>query len=264
MDDWELEYDRTYGAGSGPTGNPDSAGPSSFEHGHHAPDDGLDIDELMAPVGFQGGNNGVASAEETPVQQLIRLWMNERHAPDILPVQEHLLAGILDHIRRQSEAIQLLRSDPSSSEEEHFRITLVQTEVERIKFIVRSYLRTRLFKIEKYARYITSDPDIQTRISASERAYASKQAQILDQHFWVTVLQSLPESQAHLDDTPLFTPSMITKPDKSRAVFVHALQPCPPVQLPDGSTLEMDKGHISLLPFYVVEHLVLRGEVELV
>jgi len=47
----------------------------------------------------------------------------------------------------QSETVQLLRTDPSSSEEEHFRIMLVQTEVERVKFIVRSYLRTRLFKV---------------------------------------------------------------------------------------------------------------------
>jgi GINS complex subunit 4 len=39
--------------------------------------------------------------EETPLQQLIRHWMNERHAPDILPVQQALLSGLLDHIRRQ-------------------------------------------------------------------------------------------------------------------------------------------------------------------
>jgi hypothetical protein len=38
---------------------------------------------------------------ETPLQQLIRHWMNERHAPDILPVQQTLLSGLLDHIRRQ-------------------------------------------------------------------------------------------------------------------------------------------------------------------
>lgn len=39
--------------------------------------------------------------EETPLQRLIRHWMNERHAPDILPVAENVLAGLLDHIRRQ-------------------------------------------------------------------------------------------------------------------------------------------------------------------
>lgn len=33
------------------------------------------------------------------------------------------------------------------SEEEHYMTMLVQTEVERIKFVVRSYVRTRLFKV---------------------------------------------------------------------------------------------------------------------
>jgi hypothetical protein len=37
----------------------------------------------------------------SPLEQLMRHWMNERHAPDILPAQEVLLGNLLDHIRRQ-------------------------------------------------------------------------------------------------------------------------------------------------------------------
>ncbi len=36
-----------------------------------------------------------------PLEQLVRHWINERHAPDILPAQENLLSSILDHLRRQ-------------------------------------------------------------------------------------------------------------------------------------------------------------------
>jgi hypothetical protein len=39
--------------------------------------------------------------DRTPLEQLIGHWMNERHAPDILPAQETLLAHLLDHLRRQ-------------------------------------------------------------------------------------------------------------------------------------------------------------------
>ena len=38
---------------------------------------------------------------ETPLEQLTRHWVNERYAPDILPAQEELLGGLLDHIRKQ-------------------------------------------------------------------------------------------------------------------------------------------------------------------
>jgi GINS complex subunit 4 len=40
-----------------------------------------------------------------------------------------------------------LRADPSTSEEEHFRLVLVQTEMERGKWLVRSYVRARLHKV---------------------------------------------------------------------------------------------------------------------
>ena len=39
--------------------------------------------------------------EENDVQKLLRAWRNERHAPDILPAQEGLLTGLLDHLRVQ-------------------------------------------------------------------------------------------------------------------------------------------------------------------
>ncbi|KAF8731043.1 hypothetical protein AX14_005281 [Amanita brunnescens Koide BX004] len=204
-------------------------------------------------------------SEETPLEQLIRHWMNERNAPDILPAQEFLLNRLLDHLRRQSDVVQLLRGDPSTSEEEHLRITLVQTEIERVKFIVNSYVRMRLFKIEKYARFISTNADIQTRLTAAERDYALRYARITDRHLFASVLQSLPESQAHLDDEEVaFMPSMVNQPNLSRPVFVHALQDCPPVHLPDGATLNMKKDSILITHYSVVENFVARGEVELV
>jgi len=45
-------------------------------------------------------------------------------------------------------------------------------------------------------------------LTAAEREHASKHAKLTDQHFYASVLQSLPEAQAHLDDTPVFYPSM--------------------------------------------------------
>ncbi len=43
--------------------------------------------------------------------------------------------------------LELLRSDPHTSEEEHFKLMLVQTEAERAKYLVRSYVRCRLAKV---------------------------------------------------------------------------------------------------------------------
>ncbi|KAF7361323.1 DNA replication complex GINS protein SLD5 [Mycena sanguinolenta] len=210
---WDAEYDRN------------ASGPSIPRPGRSALED--EDQPMPDSRDFLGQFQPAVEPEapETPLEQLTRHWMNERHAPDILPAQDVLLSSLLDHIRRQSETIQLLRGDPSTSEEEHIRIMLAQTEVERVKFIVRSYVRTRLFKIENYARYIIANEQVQTRITTAERDYASRHAHLIDRHFYSSVLQSLPESQAGLDDIPNFImPPMVTEPDTTRAVFAHALK----------------------------------------
>lgn len=74
----------------------------------------------------------------------------------------------------------------------------------------------------------------------------------------------------------------VTEPDSSRPVFVLARQDCGRILLPEyvgllstisfispkrnhsGTPLELEKGHISLLPHSTVEHLIIRGEAELV
>ncbi|KAJ7475153.1 hypothetical protein B0H11DRAFT_2034366 [Mycena galericulata] len=249
VDSWEAEYNRSKNsnAASGPS-VPRRAPTALIE----------DDDEPMPDVVEE------PLPDETPLEQLTRHWMNERHAPDILPAQDVLLSSLLDHIRRQSDTIQLLRGDPSSSEEEHIRIMLAQTEVERVKFIVRSYVRTRLFKIENYARYIIANEEVQTRITAAERDYASRHAHLIDRHFYASVLQSLPESQSGLDDIPNFImPPMVTEPDTTRAVFAHALRNTI-ARTPEGKTVDLAKGSLTLVSFAAVSDLVESGDVELV
>ncbi|KAF7301151.1 DNA replication complex GINS protein SLD5 [Mycena indigotica] len=238
MSHWEAQYQRSKNAATLDDDEADEPMPD------------IDLEELP---GYQ-----------TPLQQLTRHWMNERHAPDILPAQDVLLGSILDHLRRQSETIQLLRGDPSTSEEDHMRIMLAQTEVERVKFIVRSYVRTRLFKIEKYARHIIANEEVQTRITAAERDYASRHAHLLDRHFHSSVLQGLPESQTALDDSPkLIMPPMVTEPETTRPVFAHALKNTI-ARTHRGKVADMSRGSLMLLPFSAVTDQIANGEVELV
>ncbi|KAF9650995.1 GINS complex, Sld5 component [Thelephora ganbajun] len=200
--------------------------------------------------------------QELPLQRLIRHWMNERHAPDILPIQAELLAGILDHIHKQSSTVNLLRTDPEASGDEHFRIMLAQTEIERVKFVVRSYVRTRLSKIEDYARWILSDSSLHGRLSETELKHAQSYADLLTTHFEESVLKALPGNQRSLDDKVI--PPMVTPPDITKPVFVLARRDCPPVYLPDGTKMEMKKGQISLTQYRVIDSLLFQDHVELV
>ena len=62
---------------------------------------------------------GAATAPETLFQQLVRHWLNERHAPDILPMQAEALSALLDHIRRQVRVYQWFIEKEENSCEFH-------------------------------------------------------------------------------------------------------------------------------------------------
>lgn len=68
-------------------------------------DDDEDVPMAGAPAGSATAPGPIAldfgAPRETLFRQLVRHWLNERHAPDILPVQAELLGSLLDHIRRQ-------------------------------------------------------------------------------------------------------------------------------------------------------------------
>ena len=76
------------------------AGPSFIERARRAPDDDEPMEDDIENPGLDLLGADVAE-EETPFQELIRHWINERQAPDILPGQEMLLGRILDHVRKQ-------------------------------------------------------------------------------------------------------------------------------------------------------------------
>ena len=99
MTSWDDDFNAFMGNDAGPSD-------SFIDRARAAPDDddfnmGEDYGAPPPPGLAHVAVLGQDVAEETALQQLIRHWMNERHAPDILPGQEMLLGRILDHVRKQ-------------------------------------------------------------------------------------------------------------------------------------------------------------------
>ena len=116
----------------------------------------MDISDILASI------SGPSIPQETlDLQQLTRLWVTERSAPELLPWPEELVERVMARIAAQVETIeeQTGSMDPKSS----FGLIVVQTEMERVRFLVRSWLRARLMKVSggnlihlfQYVRSIT-------------------------------------------------------------------------------------------------------------
>lgn len=52
--------------------------------------------------------------------------------------------------------VDTLRTDTQTTEEEHFKLMLVMTEMERVKYLARSYVRTRLWKVSYIPKFCYS------------------------------------------------------------------------------------------------------------
>ncbi|KAK9894843.1 GINS complex, Sld5 component [Cystobasidium minutum MCA 4210] len=186
--------------------------------------------------------------------------MDERMAPELLRWNEELIGRLMQNLEAQTEAASvLLSSGATSKPDEHERLLLVQMEIERVRWLLRSYLRTRTFKIEKQAQYLLKTPLARNKMSDVEQGYAERYHALVIKHFQNSVTGNIPERLGRLDED-----EMVVRPELDQAVFARARRDCPPITLPDMQLLEMKKGEIHLVRYRSVRALVRDGYVRLV
>lgn len=101
---------------------------------------------------------------------------------------------------------------------------LVETEMERIKYLIRSYVRTRLHKVEKYSQWIMQNPEVHSSLCGVELSHAERYTELLHTHFQHSVLDSLPDWLRKMDDSYGDGLSMVTKPNLDVPVLIYCRQ----------------------------------------
>jgi len=81
--------------------------------------------------------------EISDVHMLMKSWINERCSPDLLPYN-NLVNDLLEQLEVQSEIIEANKNENVNAA---FQNMLCQQEMDRVKFIIKNYLRTRLHKV---------------------------------------------------------------------------------------------------------------------
>ncbi|ETK85017.1 hypothetical protein, variant 1 [Phytophthora nicotianae P10297] len=117
------------------------------------------------------------------VQRMRTLWVNELNAPEILQYDEEMVSEMLEQIRNQQEYVDSVYEDRTQlTEEKSFVNKLYQMEIDRLRYMVSSYLRTRLRKIEKFAIHILQDEVLTQRLSVKERNFAQQFVMLFESH----------------------------------------------------------------------------------
>ncbi|GFU02568.1 DNA replication complex GINS protein SLD5 [Nephila pilipes] len=105
------------------------------------------------------------------IQKLQEVWVNEKLAPELLQYEGELVDCMLDQIQYMETSLQKIQK-------EDFRIVFHKMELDRIKYVLSSYLRIRLEKIEKFGPDLlhqeSQEQSMLDLMSDEERIFAHK------------------------------------------------------------------------------------------
>lgn len=123
-------------------------------------DDTSDIEELIRE------EEDDTQDEQLTAVQLIEImeeaWINEKFAPEVLPHKQDVVELLLGQIQYFEERLEDLDS-------KDFQKNIRQMEIDRLRYLVSSYLRNRLEKIETFA--VTLVKEEQKRLERNEETY---------------------------------------------------------------------------------------------
>ncbi|ETN39535.1 uncharacterized protein HMPREF1541_05761 [Cyphellophora europaea CBS 101466] len=183
----------------------------------------------------------------TDHQLLTRAWTSERCAPDLLPYPTELLGRVMERVQAQIARIEDLAAgagvgDGSSNGgvgNVNLVLSILQTDLSRTQFLVRSLLRQRLSKLTRFAGYYTSvlDADRKDDVVAREAGRAAAggllsgtEAQFLRGHqallkgfYEGSFLTGFPQKLRRLDDGGTGEGGMQEGPDLLQVVVVRCL-----------------------------------------
>ncbi|XP_072342023.1 DNA replication complex GINS protein SLD5 isoform X2 [Scyliorhinus torazame] len=86
----------------------------------------------------------------TPAQLIAKLeeaWLNEKYSPDLLENKSEIVECVMEQLDHMEQNLQRARKGD-------LKVTIHRMEMERIRYVLSSYLRSRLQKIERFFPHI--------------------------------------------------------------------------------------------------------------
>jgi len=200
------------------------------------------------------------------LERLEKAWINERLAPDLLEPKIEIVECMMEQIREMEENI---RKAPKKD----VKVSLHRHELDRIQYIVTSYLRCRLEKIERFAPIFlqkereraTTTPDQTPKLTPEELIFAQDVKNNLENHFKTSGLKQFPKN---IQDMPLA--DKIPGPNLDHYVFIRVNRSEEGLVVEEDasedheSTLDLDVDAQHIIRYSPIAPLVENGGVSLI
>lgn len=188
----------------------------------------------------------------TDAELLKTAWRNEKAAPEILQFQAQL-------VKRAKEQIQLMEETVEEYEEsgmDPLTVSLYQMDLDRAHFLLRSYLRVRLQKLEKYMFYIWKNESLWSRLSDPEKMFVQRCIDDMEKHLQETVLSKLPDNYQSVRRQSVISEEddMVPEPQLDTFIACKARNRFVSLRLADSERpLEMERHDVSFVLYKVIE-----------
>ncbi|XP_051157724.1 DNA replication complex GINS protein SLD5 [Leptopilina boulardi] len=197
---------------------------------------------------------------QEPLKVLKNAWLNEKFAPELLPHKENLIRFMMQCLSDMEEKLESLEKDD-------IRITIHTMELNRIRFLISSYLRTRLKKIENHVIHILKEHrnnllnnSEEFYLTESELNFAKDYFMNFETLFQTVALQHMPEKLRQFDYE-----NLSVDPNLQSQVFLTANKEINGIVIPetmeDPVTFEAGSQHI--IQYGVISKFIKNGDVQL-
>jgi len=202
------------------------------------------------------GMEGLDGSEDNIIARLKNAWRNERFSPELLPSEQVLIDRVMQSVETQERHIEEQWEKASSDDTVRITLGLQQSELDRVRFMLRSYLRTRIQKVEKFCAHYLS-PEQEERLSPNEHAFATRYRAMVENHYEEAFLKDLPPQFRSLT-TVNQEIDMVPKPQEGSHVFCYIHEDLPPIEL----GVEFDPLELKADDTYMTRYELVRDFVE--
>jgi GINS complex subunit 4 len=228
--------------------------PRAYDDGGGADDD----DDVFGDEARERNFDACYEPVDSEVMRLKRAWVQERLSPEMLPHEGALWASVKEAVETQEDVLErrardrVERGGAETDASDKLLDDIMWMEVNRVKYLLREYLRTRLMKIEAHALHCAVHGETWDALSEDERRYVTGYVGAVEEHS-KSVLNELPESYRDLDkenstgEETAETSNMIPRPNLDGFAFfrirkdVASYQPedadCDPMNLKRGQII---------------------------
>ncbi|XP_021730363.1 DNA replication complex GINS protein SLD5-like isoform X1 [Chenopodium quinoa] len=197
------------------------------------------------------------------VELLKRAWRNEKSAPEILQFQSSLVLRSREQIQLMEETIE----EFTRSGFDPLIVSIYQMDMDRAQYMLRSYLRTRLQKIEKNMIHF-SKTDLWNRLSKEEQSFAKRCYENMKSYLDESVLSKLPTGyQSDLKQSNASEENdMVPEPNLDTFVFCKSDSSIGAIPLDDSADeiVDLVAGDLYVLRYKSIKPFVENGQIDLV